>query len=91
MYLGSLPHHWSLTTNLWEHTLQRATGTSEDPGASSASGGVGGSENSLIVVGARLPWVEVGPPLLTFGLPDGLLLAGIQHGLLPLQLGDGEA
>lgn len=28
---------------------------------------------------------------LTSGLPNGLLLAGVQHGLLPLQLGNGEA
>lgn len=32
----------------------------------------------------------VGSPF-TFRLPCGLLLAGIQHGLLPLQLSDGEA
>lgn len=29
--------------------------------------------------------------LLTFGLPGRLQLAGLQHGLLPLPLGDGEA
>lgn len=33
----------------------------------------------------------MGPPLLTFGLPSCLLLAGIQHGLLSLQLSNGEA
>lgn len=27
----------------------------------------------------------------TFGLPCDLLLAGIEHGLLPLQFSDGEA
>lgn len=35
--------------------------------------------------------MEVGLHPLTFGLPGGLLLAGIQHGLLPLQLSDGES
>lgn len=39
----------------------------------------------------RLLWEELGYHPLTFGLPSGLLLAGIQHGLLSLQLGDGEA
>lgn len=29
------------------------------------------------------------PSPATSGLPNGLLLAGVQHGLLPLQLGNG--
>lgn len=40
---------------------------------------------------ARLLLEEIGYHPLTFGLPSGLLLAGIQHGLLSLQLGDREA
>lgn len=34
---------------------------------------------------------QVVGPAEGFGLSEGLLLAGVQHGLLPLQLGDGEA
>lgn len=53
--------------------------------------GGGASEKILIMPRARLLWEEVGYHLLTFGLPSGLLLAGVQHGLLPLQLSDREA
>lgn len=48
-----------------------------------------GSEKGLIRT-RLLKWIW-DYHLLTFGLPSCLLLAGIQHGLLPLQLSDGEA
>lgn len=44
-----------------------------------------------MVARGGLPWMDMGPPPLTFGLPSCLLPAGIHHGLLPLQLSNEEA